>query len=77
MWNVELKPEIKRGLKDPDRFAKGMGYAYLGMMIVMCGVVFMLFLFFARPEHVLRPSWILALGFIIVGWGEYQKFKGR
>ncbi len=77
MWQVELKPEVKKNLKDPDKFAKGMEKVYTGLTLTMCGVLFMLILYFTKPEHVLRPSWLLALGFAVVAWGEWQKFRAK
>ena len=41
MWNVELKPEVAKDLKDPERFKKGINYAFSGILIVMTGVAFM------------------------------------
>ncbi len=31
MWEVELKPEIKKGLKDPKQYVKGMNMTYNGI----------------------------------------------
>jgi hypothetical protein len=77
MWKVELRPEIRRGLKDPDTFARGMEKVYTGLIICMCGVVIMLILYFSKPEHVLRPAWILGLGFATIAWGEWQKYRSK
>ncbi|PIQ97256.1 MAG: hypothetical protein COV67_05190 [Nitrospinae bacterium CG11_big_fil_rev_8_21_14_0_20_56_8] len=77
MFKIELHPQMRRELKDPDRFIKGMEISYWGMIITMFGVLVMLFLYFQIPEHVLHPTWILVIGFIIIGVGEYQKFKAR
>ncbi len=77
MWNVELKPEVKAGLKDPERFKKGINIAFSGILIVMLGVAFMFVLYFLQPNDVLRPGWIMLIGFGIVAWGEYTKFKAR
>ena len=77
MWKVELKPEIKRGLKNPERFASGMSNVYTGLIVTMCGVAFMLILFFQKPDDVLKPTWIILLGLGLVAWGEWQKFSSR
>ncbi|MFQ5443066.1 MAG: hypothetical protein ACE5EK_00475 [Nitrospinales bacterium] len=77
MFNVELKPEIRKELKDPDRFAKGMGNIYTGLVIAMSGVAIMLVLFFKKPEDVLKPSWVIFIGLGIVAWGEWQKFRSK
>jgi hypothetical protein len=77
MWKVELRADIRKELKDPDTFAKGMEKVYTGLILCMCGVVIMLILFFSNPEHVLRPSWILGLGFTVIAWGEWQKYRSK
>ncbi|MDP7551826.1 MAG: hypothetical protein QF791_01385 [Nitrospinaceae bacterium] len=77
MWEVELKPEIKKELKDPEKFAKGMAKVYNGITITMVGVGMMFILYFTRPEHVLHPLWIQLLGLAVAGWGEWQKFKAK
>ena len=50
---------------------------YTGLIICMGGVVIMLILYFTKPEHVLRPSWITALGFAVIAWGEWQKYRSK
>ena len=75
MFKYQLKPEIRRQLKDPDGFEKGLNAVFLGLTVCMAGVALMLILFFNKPEHVLHPTWILFLGFAIVGYGEYKKFR--
>lgn len=77
MWKVELKPEFKRELKDPERFAKGLSTVYTGLTLTMSGVALMLVLYFTRPEHVLHPTWLLLLGLGVVAWGEWQKFRSK
>ena len=77
MWEVELKPEIKKDLRDPKQYVKGMNMTYNGLTITMVGVVMMLILYFIRPEHVLHPFWIQILGLIVVGWGEWIKFRAK
>ncbi len=77
MFKVELRPEVKKELKDPERFAKGMENVYTGLTITMCGVVVMLILFFQKPEHVLNPTWLLFLGLGFCAWGEWQKFRAK
>ena len=77
MWEVELKPEIRKGLNDPEKYVKGMNMTYNGMTITMVGVVMMLILYFTRPEHVLHPFWIQILGLLVAGWGEYIKFRAK
>ena len=54
MWEVELKPEIKKDLRDPKQYVKGMNMTYNGITITMVGVLMMMILYFTRPEHVLR-----------------------
>ena len=75
MFKYHLKPEVRKQLKDPDGFEKGLNAVFMGLIVVMAGVVLMLILFFNKPEHVLHPTWILFLGFAITGWGEYKKFR--
>ena len=77
MWEVELKPEIRKGLNDPEKYVKGMNMTYNGMTITMVGVVMMLILYFTRPEHVLHPFWIQILGMLVAGWGEFLKFRAK
>jgi hypothetical protein len=77
MFKVELRPEIRKTLKDPDRFAKGLSAVYTGLVLAMGGVVIMLFLFFQKPENVLHPTWLIILGLVIVAWGEWQKFRSK
>ena len=77
MWEVELKPEVKKGLKDPEKFAKGMAKVYNGITITMVGVGMMFILYFVKPEHVLRPFWIQILGLVVAGRGEWLKFRWK
>ena len=77
MWEVELKPEIKKELKDPEKYVKGMNMTYNGMTITMVGVLMMMILYFMRPEHVLHPLWIEILGLLVAGWGEFLKFRAK
>ena len=77
MWEVELKPKIRKELSDPAKYVKGMNMTYNGMTITMVGVLMMLILYFTRPEHVLHPFWIQILGLIIAGWGEWIKFRAK
>jgi len=77
MWEVELKPEIKKELRDPEKYVKGMNMTYNGMTIAMVGVLMMVILYFTRPEHVLRPFWVQILGLLIAGWGEFLKFRAK
>ncbi len=77
MWKVELRPEIRKELKDPDRFAKGLAAVYTGLTVTMSGVAIMFILYFTKPEHVLHPTWLLFIGFAIVAWGEWEKFRSK
>lgn len=77
MWNIELKPEIKKQLKDPELFAKGIGDVYVGATVGMSGVLLMLYFYFVQPENVLMPSWIMVVGLGWAGWGEWQKMKAK
>ena len=77
MFKVELRPEIRKTLKDPDRFAKGLATVYTGLLLAMSGVGIMLFLFFQKPENVLHPTWLILSGLAIIAWGEWQKFKSK
>ena len=77
MWEVELKPEIRKELANPEKYVKGMNMTYNGMTITMVGVIMMLILYFTRPEHVLHPFWIQILGLIVAGWGEWIKFRAK
>ena len=75
MWGVELKPEIRKELSDPEKYVKGMNMTFNGMTITMVGVVMMLILYFTRPEHVLHPTWLLFIGLATVVWGEVKKAR--
>ena len=77
MWEVELKPEIKKELRDPEKYVKGMNMTYNGMTIAMVGVLMMVILYLTRPEHVLHPFWVQILGLLIAGWGEFLKFRAK
>ncbi|HAK37728.1 MAG: hypothetical protein QGG38_01420 [Nitrospinaceae bacterium] len=77
MWQIELKPEIKKELKNPEKYVKGMQFTYSGITITMVGVGMMFILYFIKPEHVLRPFWIQILGLVVAGWGEWLKFRGK
>ena len=77
MWEVELKPEIKKNLRDPKKYVKGMNMTYNGMTIAMVGVLMMVILYFTRPEHVLHPFWVQILGLLIAGCGEFLKFRAK
>ena len=77
MWEVELKPEIKKDLRDPKQYVRGMNMTYNGITITMVGVLMMMILYFTRPEHVLRPFWIQILGMLIAAWGEFLKFRAK
>ena len=77
MWEVELRPEIKKELRDPEKYVKGMNMTYNGMTITMVGVLMMMILYFIRPEHVLHPLWIEILGLLVAGWGEFLKFRAK
>ncbi len=77
MFHFELKPEVRKELKDPDRFVKGQESMYWGILIAMGSVVMMLVLMFKDPEKVLHPVWLMFLGLALCGWGEYQKFRAR
>lgn len=77
MFKVELRPEVKKQLKDPERFAKGMGTVYTGLAICMTGVAMMLVLYFTRPEHVLHPTWLLFIGLGMAFWGEWVKIRSK
>ncbi len=75
MFKYQLRPEIRKQLNDPDGFETGLNAVFLGLIVAMSGVVMMLVLYFNKPEHVLHPAWIILLGFAIIGWGEYKKFR--
>ncbi|MFQ5717295.1 MAG: hypothetical protein ACE5GQ_09365 [Nitrospinales bacterium] len=77
MWKVTLKPEARKALKNPDRFASGLGNVYDGLTIAMCGVGFMLILYFNKPEDVLKPTWIILLGLGLAAWGEWKKMRSK
>ena len=77
MWEVELRPEIKKELRDPEKYVKGMNMTYNGMTITMVGVLMMMILYFMRPEHVLHPLWIEIFGLLVAGWGEFLKFRAK
>ena len=75
MFNIQLRPEVRKELKDPDGFASGLGIVYTGLTITMTGVVMMLILYFNKPEHVLHPTWLLFIGLATVVWGEVKKAR--
>ena len=75
MFNVQLRPEVRKQPKDPDGFANGLSLVYTGITITMAGVVMMLILYFNKPEHVLHPTWILFIGLGIITWGEIKKAR--
>ena len=77
MWEVELKPEIKKDLRDPKQYVKGMNMTYNGITITMVGVLMMMILYLTRPEHVLHPFWIQILGILVAIWGEFLKFRAK
>jgi uncharacterized membrane protein YccC len=77
MFQFKLNDEIRKQMKDPDLFVKGMEKVYGGLMIAMAGVVLMLILYFNNPENVLHPTWILFIGLGLAAWGEWQKYKGK
>ena len=77
MFQVELKPEIRKQLKDPEKFAKGMSWVYTGLVLAMSGVAIMLMLYFTKPEDVLNPTWLMLIGLAVAGWGEWLKYKGK
>ncbi len=77
MFRFQLKPEIRKQMKDPDLFIQGMEKMYWGLIITMAGVGLMLILYFNDPEKVLHPTWILFIGLGLCGWGEWQKYKGK
>ena len=77
MWKVELRPEIKRGLKNPELFADGLANVYTGLTIAMAGVVFMCILVFVRPDDSLKPTWVILIGLAVIAWGEWQKYRAK
>ena len=77
MFKYELKPEIRKQMKNPDLFEKGLTNVQLGLVICMSGVGLMLYLYFNDPEKVLHPTYILFGGLALAGFGEWQKFKGK
>ena len=77
MFRFELKPEIRKQMKNPELFVMGMEKVYWGLIITMAGVGLMLILYFNQPENVLHPTWILFIGLGLCGWGEWQKYKGK
>ena len=77
MWEVELKPEIKKSIRDPNKYVKGMNMTYNGITITMVGVIMMMILYFTRPENVLHPFWIQILGLVVAAWGEFLKLRAK
>ena len=77
MWEVKLKTEIAKQLNDPETFTKGLANVYAGLFLAMAGVMVMLFLFSQDSKHILKPFWLMLLGFSLVAWGEWQKYKSR
>ena len=39
MFNVQLRPEVRKQLKDPDGFASALGIVYAGLTVTMAGVL--------------------------------------
>jgi hypothetical protein len=77
MFRFQLKPEIRKQMKNPEMFEMGMEKVYWGLIITMAGVGLMLILYFNKPENVLHPTWILFIGLGLCFWGEWQKYKGK
>ena len=75
MFNVQLRPEVRKELKDPDGCASGLSIVYAGLTITMAGGLMMLILFFNKPEHVRHPTWILFIGLGTVVYGEIKKAR--
>ncbi len=77
MFQVELKPEFKKQIKDPELFTKGTEKMYSGIFIAMAGVFIMLILMFTHPEDVLKPSFLMVIGLALAGWGLIQRLKAE
>jgi hypothetical protein len=77
MFRFQLRPEIRKQMKDPDLFVKGMEKTYWGIIIAMAGVVLMMILYFNDPINAVKPAWILVIGLGLAGFGEWQKYKGK
>lgn len=77
MFHFELRPEVRKELKNPDLFIKGQEKLYWGIILAMSAVVIMLILMFKDPEKVMHPVWLMFLGLGLCGWGEFQKFRAK
>ncbi|CAI2717728.1 hypothetical protein [Nitrospina watsonii] len=77
MFNFQLRPEVRKELKNPDLFIKGQEKLYWGIILAMSSVIIMLILMFKDPEKVLHPVWLMFLGLGLAGWGEVQKFRAK
>lgn len=77
MFHFELRPEVRKALKNPDLFCKGMDTLHWGLIISMSGVALMMILYFKDPENVLHPTWLLFAGLGLCAWGEWQKYRAK
>ena len=73
MFNFQLRPEVRKELKNPDLFIKGQEKLYWGILLAMCSVVLMLILLFKDPEKVLHPTWLMGVGWALILWGLWQR----
>ncbi len=77
MFEFKLRPEMRKQLKDPDRFVKGQELVHWGIIIAMAGVVMSGILIFQDPEKSTHPVWLMILGLCVAGFGEFQKYRAK
>lgn len=77
MFEFKLRPEMRKQLKDPDRFVKGQEMVHWGIIIAMAGVVMSGILIFQDPEKSTHPVWLMILGLLVSGVGEFHKYRSK
>lgn len=77
MFQFKLKPEMRKQLKDPDRFVRGQEMVGWGIIVSMAGVVMSGILIFQDPEKSTHPVWLMILGLLVAGYGEFTKFRSK
>ena len=77
MFEFKLRPEMRKKLKDPDKFVSGQEKVHWGIIIAMAGVVMSGILIYQDPEKSTHPVWLMILGLLVAGYGEFQKFRSK
>ena len=85
-WKTELSnwgrwgPDDQMGalnLITPDKRKEAATLVVDGVTVSMAAVLFMGILLFKKPDDALKPSWIILIGFAIIAWGEWQRFRAK